>query len=120
MAFLRKATPIFLETNKGKQSSQKVNRSPFRSCMGTCPSKPIETGSIPYREVHPQHPVQSQVETSAMGDGSDFNNFMELVNQVASAAREKYSHFDELWGHYCELQKRNEEIMAENQSLRQR
>ena len=88
--------------------------------MGTCPSKPTETGSIPYQEVHPQYPVQTQAETSAMGDGSDFNNFMELVNHATSVAKEKYRDYDELWRNYCELQITNGEIMAENQSLRQR
>ena len=88
--------------------------------MGSCSSKPTEIGSIPYREVHPQYSVQTQAETSVMGDESDFNNFMELVNHATSVAKEKYRDYDELWRNYCELQKTNGEIMAENQSLRQR
>lgn len=88
--------------------------------MGSCSSKPTEIGSIPYREVHPQYSVQTQAETSVMGDESDFNNFMELINQVTSAAKVKYSHYSELWRDYRELQRGHEKIMAENRSLRQR
>jgi len=90
--------------------------------MGSCSSRSIESGLISDQDVEPEHPVQTvtQAANSTMGERSDFNHFMEANSCMLKMAKEKYDRYDELCKRYSEIQKRNEQLTAENGSLRQR
>ena len=88
--------------------------------MGNCSSQPIEGGLIPYREFEQRQPSQIEATDSAMGDRSNFNDFLEANNCMLKMAQEKYDQYDELKRQNRDLKKRNEEIIAQYENLRQR
>lgn len=74
------------------------------------------------QEVEPEHSVETvtQAADSAMGERPDFNHFLEANNCMVKMAKEKFDRCDEIQRSYHQIQKRNEELSAENESLRQR
>lgn len=88
--------------------------------MGNCSSQPIESGLIPHRELEQRQPSQIEATDSAMGDRSNFNDFLEANNCMLKMAQEKYDQHDELKRQNRDLKKRNEEITTHYENLRQR
>lgn len=88
--------------------------------MGTGSSKAIEGGLSPHREFEQRQPSQIEATDSAMGDRSNFNEFLEANNCMVKMAQEKYDQYDELKRQNRDLKKRNEEIMTQYENLRQR
>lgn len=78
---------------------------------------------VGHQEVKPQHPDQTQVTTSAMGERTqkaDFDYFAEVNNAMLKLAKEKFEDYDELRKRYFDLEASHKQIMEENQSLRRR
>lgn len=93
--------------------------------MGTCSTKPGEIGLVRHQEVSHQHPEETpaHAEASAMGERpqkTDFNYFLEVNNTMVKMVKEKFEHLDELLKDNCELKRSKEQVMKENESLRQR
>lgn len=88
--------------------------------MGNCSSDTTDGGLIPHRDIEQRQPPQIQVTDSAMGDRSDFNNFLEANNCMMKMAKDKYDQYDDLKRQNRDLKRRNEEIVAQNENLRQR
>ena len=89
--------------------------------MGSCSSGgQIEGGLISDQEVHPEHPVQTEAKDSTMGEQSDFNNFFQANNRMLKMAKEKYHQYDDLRRSHDEMQKKNDGLTAEIETLRQR
>ena len=93
-----------------------------RFCMGSCSSRSVESGLIPNQEVDQEHPVQTvtQAADSAMGERLDINRLAEPFQCAFDAAKETFQRCDELQRSYREIQERNDQLKAENESLRQR
>ena len=88
--------------------------------MGNCSSQAIEGGLIPHREFEQRQPSQIEATDSAMGDRSNFNDFLEANNCMLKMAQQKYDQHDELKRQNLDLKKRNEEITTQYENLRQR
>lgn len=91
--------------------------------MGSCSSTKIEGGLFTDQEEDLKHPEQSQSSDSAMGENSaktDFDFFMDANNTMVQLAKKKFEHCDELRRHNSELMRRDQEMTAENERLRQR
>lgn len=91
--------------------------------MGRCSSTPSEGGLARHQEISPlleETPTHSKA--SAMDERqqkTDFNHVCEVNNTMMMMVKEKFDHLDELRKDYYKLKKLNEEIMTENESLRQ-
>lgn len=88
--------------------------------MGNCSSDTTDGGLIPHRDTEQAQPPQIQVTDSAMGDRSDYNNFLEANNCMLKMAKDTYEQYDDLKRQYRDLKRKNEEIMAQYETLRQR
>ncbi len=92
--------------------------------MGHCSSKPSTSSGLIRNQHHSEEsPAHAEVLAMAAGERSeksDFDYFLEVINSGVTMAKEKFEHFDALWKEYRELKTLNEQVMKENESLRQR
>lgn len=92
--------------------------------MGSCSSAPSESGLVRHQEISPLlEETPARAKDSAMGERTqktDINHFLEVNNTMVKMATEKFEHLDELKKDYNELKSLNEQVMKENESLRQR
>ena len=92
--------------------------------MGQCSSTPVEGDLVRHQQIYPQHLegtlIHAEVEMAEGSQKTDFNSYLEANNILVKMAKEIYERFDKLNYDYCKLKSSNEQLIKENESLRQR